>query len=67
MISAFWNAWMESYPVVAIEVRSAPIRLRVPSFSVAGPATISSSDATCSVWTRAPRGRLAWKVAIPQW
>ena len=67
MISAFWKSWIDSYPQVAIDVRSAPIRLSVPSFSVAGPVTISSSVATWSVWTRAPRGRLAWNVAMPQW
>src|SRR4029079_3898544 len=67
MISAFWKAWMLSYPVVAIDVRSAPIRLSVPSFSLAGPTTISSSVATCSVLTRAPRGSVGWNVAMPQW
>jgi hypothetical protein len=47
---------MFSYPHVAIDVRSAPIKFRVPSFSRAGPMTISSSVATCFTSTRAPRG-----------
>ena len=33
MTSARWKSRMSSYPQVAIEVRSAPIRLNVPSFS----------------------------------
>ena len=48
-------------------VRNAPIRFSVPSFSVAGPITISSSVAGWSTCTRAPRGSVGWNVAIPQW
>ena len=65
--SAFWNSLIVSYPVVAIDVASAPNRLNVPSFSWAGPTRISSIEATCWVLTRAPRGNVGWKVAIPQW
>ena len=52
---------------MAIEVFSAPIRLKVPSFSWAGPSRISSIVPSCLVETRVPRGSEGWKVAIPQW
>src|SRR5215210_1381474 len=64
--SARWKERMSSYPVVAIEVRSAPIRLKVPSFSCAGPRRICSIVPSCLVATRVPRGSDGWNVAIPQ-
>ena len=38
-----------------------------PSFSWAGPSRISRSDPRTDVRTRAPRGSVGWKVAMPQW
>ena len=54
--------------LVAIDVRRPPIRLNVPSFSLAGPSSDlleSCRSARCD--TRAPRGSDGWNVAIPQW
>ena len=67
MTSAFWNSFRLPYPQVAMDVLSAPKRLRRPSFSWAGPMSTSLSVPRVSVLTRAPRGRVGWKVAIPQW
>ena len=53
--------------MVAIDVRRAPNRFRVPSFSWAGPTRISLSDPIRRVATRVPRGRSGWNVAMPQW
>ena len=64
--SARLNSAMSRYPQVAIDVRSPPIRLNVPSFSRAGPLMISSSVPFGVVATRVPRGRVGWKVAMPQ-
>src|SRR5918996_1593650 len=50
-----------------MEVRRLPIRLKVPSFSWAGPIRICSSVPFCAVRTRAPRGSDGWNVAMPQW
>ena len=54
-------------PQVAMLVRRAPNRLRVPSFSCAGPRRISSSVPFVPALTRVPRGSSGWKVAMPQW
>ena len=67
MTSAFWNSLRLAYPVVAIEVRSAPNRFIVPSLRGAGPFTISLSVPSVVVRTLVPRGSSGWKVAIPQW
>src|SRR3954452_581721 len=65
--SARWNDAMSSYPQVAIDVRRLPIRLKVPSFSCAGPSRICSIEPFWVVLTRAPRGSDGWNVAMPQW
>ena len=39
----------------------------MPSFSRAGPVMISCSEPFWFVRTRAPRGSVGWKVAMPQW
>ena len=38
-----------------------------PSFSWAGPSRISRRLPRTEVRTRAPRGSVGWKVAMPQW
>src|ERR1700693_5585527 len=48
-------------------VLSAPKRFMRPSFSWAGPDRISRSEPRTEVRTLAPRGRVGWKVAMPQW
>src|SRR3954465_808543 len=50
-----------------MDVRRLPMRLKVPSFSCAGPSMICSSVPFCVVFTRAPRGSDGWNVAMPQW
>ena len=47
--SALWKAGMSSYPQVAIDVRRLPIRLKVPSFSCAGPSR--SAPWSRSAWS----------------